>query len=110
MTSPRPTVETVAALKVPEPLPTAIGRPKEHVQAVLAQSILETGEQGRAALAWAWALTGTRPSPATRSLAPGQSPTREEMLAEAKASPEGSTAPPGAPTDFCDQLGKPAAS
>jgi hypothetical protein len=99
-------VETVATIKVPNPLPPAIVRPKEHIQAVLAQSLLETGKHGRAALAWAWALTGTRPSPVTLSLAPGRPPAREEILAEADADPEGSTAPPGVPTDFCDQLGE----
>jgi hypothetical protein len=71
---------------------------------VLAQSLLETGDQGRAALAWAWALTGTRPSPVTLSVAKGSPPTRGEIPAEASAPPEGSTAPPGVPTDFCDQL------
>lgn len=33
-------------------------------------------------------------------------PTRERILAEADADPEGSTAPPSVPTDFCDQLGE----
>jgi hypothetical protein len=71
---------------------------------VLAQSLLETGDEGRAALAWAWALTGTRPSPVTLSVAKGSPPTRDEITAEVIAPPEGSTAPPGVPTDFCDQL------
>ncbi len=73
---------------------------------MLAQSIREMGADGRTALAWEWALTGTRPSPVTMSLAPGYPPSREEILAEADAEPEGSTAPPGVPTDFCDQLGE----
>ena len=59
---------------------------------------------GRAALAWTWALTGTRPSPVTLSAANGSPPTRDEITAEASASPESSTVPPGVPTDFCDQL------
>ena len=96
----------VAAAFVPGPLPPAITRPRQHVQAVLAQSLLEMGQDGRAALAWQWALTGTRPSPVTLSLAPGCPPSREEILAEAGADPEGSTAPPGVPTDFCDQIGE----
>ena len=37
---------------------------------------------------------------------PGRPPSREEILAEANAEPECSTAPPGVPTDFCDQLGE----
>jgi hypothetical protein len=35
---------------------------------------------------------------------PGRPPSRQEILTEASAPPEGSTAPPGVPTDFCDQL------
>ena len=104
MTTARPTVNTMATIQAPDPLPPAITRPSEHVDAVLAQSMLETGGQGRAALAWAWALTGGRPSPVTLSLAPDHPPSRAEIVAEAGASPEGSTAPPGVPTDFSDQL------
>jgi hypothetical protein len=92
------------ALHVPAQLSPAITRPRAHVEAVLAQSLREVGPAGRAALAWAWALTGTRPSPITLSLAPGCPPSRAEMLAEATAEPEGSTAPPGVPADFRDQL------
>lgn len=104
MTAARPTVNTVATIQAPDPLPPAIARPREHVDAVLAQSLLEAGSQGRAALAWAWALTAGRPSPVTLSQAPGHPPSRAEIAAEAAAAPEGSTAPPGVPTDFCDQL------
>jgi hypothetical protein len=92
------------ALHVPAQLSPAIARPRAHVEAVLAQSLREVGPAGRAALAWAWALTGTRPSPITLSLAPGCPPSRAEILAEAAAEPEGSTAPPGVPADFRDQL------
>jgi hypothetical protein len=99
-----PTFETVTMIWAPDPLPPAITRPRQHVEAVLAQSLLETGDQGRAGLAWAWALTGTRPSPVTLTVAKGSPPTRDEITAEASASPESSTAPPGVPTDFCDQL------
>jgi hypothetical protein len=94
----------VLAVRVPEPLSPAIARPRPHVEAVLAQSLREAGPGGRAALAWAWALTGSRPSPVTLALAPGRPPSREEILAEAAAQPEGSTAPPGVPADFRDQL------
>jgi hypothetical protein len=104
MISNRPTVKSVTTIRVPNPLSPAITRPSQHVEAVLAQSLLETGDQGRAALAWAWALTGMRPSPVTLSVAKGSPPTRDEITAEASAPPEGSTAPPGVPTDFCDQL------
>jgi len=99
-----PTVNIVTTIRVPDPLPPAISRPRQLIEAVIAQSLLETGDQGRAALAWAWALTGRRPSPVTLSVAKGVLPSREEITAEATASPEGSTAPPGVPTDFCDQL------
>jgi hypothetical protein len=97
-------VESVTALYVPEQLGSAIARPRRHVEAVLAQSLQEVGPDGRTALAWQWALTGTRPSPVTLSLAPGRPPSRDEILAEAAAEPEGSTAAPGVPSDFCDQL------
>jgi hypothetical protein len=72
--------------------------------AVLAQSLRETGAGGRTALAWEWGLTGMRPSPVTLSLAPGCPPSRAEILAEAAAEPEWSTAPPGVPAEFRDQL------
>ena len=97
-------MEDVTDVHVPEQLSPAIVRPRRHVEAVLAQSLREVGSVGRAALAWQWALTGTRPSPITLSLAPGKPPSREYILAEAAAEPEGSTAPPGVPSDFCDQL------
>jgi hypothetical protein len=97
-------VEDVSAVHVPEQLSPAMGRPRRQVEAVLAQSLLEVGPDGRATLTWQWALTGARPSPVTLSFAPGRPPSREEILAEAAAEPEGSTAPPGVPSDFCDQL------
>jgi len=98
------TVEDVSAVHVPEHLSSAIARPRRHVEAVMAQSLHEVGPDDRAALAWQWALTGTRSSPVTLSLAPGKPPSREEILAEAAAEPEGPTAPPGVPSDFCDQF------
>jgi hypothetical protein len=103
MTTSRPD-DAMAAIPVPDPLPPAISRPREHIEAVLAQSLIETGGQGRAALAWTWALTGARPSPVTLSPATANPPTLEEIAAEAAAASEGSTAPLGVPTDFCDQL------
>jgi hypothetical protein len=104
MTSNPPTVNIVTTIQVPDSLPPAISKPRQLVAAVLAQSLAEAGTQGRAALAWAWALTGRRPSPVTLSVATGSPPSRGEIMTEACASPEGSTAPPGVPTDFCDQL------
>ena len=106
MTPPRLTVNVMNAPHVPDPLPPAITRPRHLVEAVLVQSLDEMGTEGRAALAWDWALTGTRPSPVTLSLPVGHPPSRSEILAEAGADPEGSTAPPGVPADFCDQLGE----
>ena len=97
-------VKSVTTVHVPEQISAAIARPRPHIEAVLAQSLRETGPDGRTALAWAWALTGSRPSPVTLSLAPGRPPSRPEILAEADAEPAGSTALPGVPADFCDQL------
>lgn len=106
MTNSPPTVNIVATIPVPNPLPSAITRPRQHVEAVLDQSLAETGDDGRAALAWHWVLTGTRPSPITLSLAPGRAPKLEEILAEADADPEGSVVPLGVPTDYCEQYGE----
>src|ERR1022692_4850095 len=106
MTIARLTVKNVSAVRLPDHLPAAITRPRPLVEAVLARSLLEMGTEGRTALAWDWALTGTRPSPVTLSLPPGSSPSREEILAESDAPPEGSTASAGIPSDFCDELGE----
>jgi len=92
-------------LRIPDPLPAAITRPREHVQAVLTQSLTETGSDGRAALAWTWALTGTRPSPITLSPASGRPPAREEIRAESQAEPESSPAPRGVPAGYHAQSG-----
>jgi hypothetical protein len=106
MSASRITVNNMNALPVPDPLSPAITRPRQLVEAVLAQSMRETGTTGRAALAWPWALTGTRPSPITLSLPVGQPPSRSEILTEASAEPDSPTAPHGVPTDFSDQLGE----
>ncbi len=47
MAVPGPTVNTMAAVNVPDRLPPAIVRPRDHVEAVLVQSLLEVGEEGR---------------------------------------------------------------
>jgi hypothetical protein len=91
-------------VRLPEHVPPAITRPRPLIDAVLTQSLLEMGTDGRAALAWDWALTGTRPSPVTLSSPAGHPPSREKIHTEAGAPPEGSTAPPGVPTDYCDEL------
>src|SRR5260370_42204871 len=102
MTAARITVKDVSTVRVPDQLPPAITRSRQLIDAVLAQSLNEVGAEGRAALAWEWALSGARPSPVTPSLPAGHPPSREEILAQAGAEPEGSTAPPGVPSDFCD--------
>ena len=66
----------------------------------------EMGTRGRAWQAWRWVLNGDQPSPVTLSPALGQAPSREQILAEAGAGSVGSTAPPGVPSDFCDQIGE----
>jgi hypothetical protein len=104
MTTARITVNNVSTPSVPDTLPPAITRPRQLVAAVLAQSLLEMSTEGRTALAWDWALTGTRPSPVTLSLPAGHPPSRAEILAEAGATPEGSSALPGIPSDFCDEF------
>jgi hypothetical protein len=102
----RNTVLNVTALRVPEQMPSAIARSRPLVDGVLAQSLAEVGTHGRAALAWEWALTGTRPSPVTLSLPIGHPPSRDEIVAEATAEPDGSTTQPGVPSDYCGQLGE----
>jgi hypothetical protein len=62
-------------------LPEAVGPPSATVWSVLARSLGEQGADGRTALAWRWALTGTCPS---LSVAPGRPPSRDELLSEAE--------------------------
>jgi hypothetical protein len=81
MTAATPNVNTVT-VQIPRSLPAAIVRPREHIEAVLVQSLREMGNQGRTALAWA--LTGSGPSPVTLSLPAGHPPTRAEIRAEAE--------------------------
>jgi hypothetical protein len=95
------------AVAIPQPLAASVGtaRPQKHVGAVRRQSLLELGPHGRAALAWEWALTGTRPSPITLTLPTGHPPSRAEILVEARANAEARPAPQGVPADYCDQVG-----
>lgn len=67
-------------------LPEAVSQPSATTWSVMARSLAEQGTDGRTALAWRWALTGTCPSPVTLSVALGRPPSREEVLAEAEAS------------------------
>jgi hypothetical protein len=87
-------------------LPAGVVRPHHQVEAVLVQSMAEMGTRGRVWQAWRWVLNGDQPSPVTLTPPLGQAPSREQILAEADAGPAGSTAPPGVPTDFCDQIGE----
>jgi hypothetical protein len=64
MTGNRPTVSIVATIQVPDFLPPAITRPSQLIEALLAQSLLEIGRQGRAACLGR-ALTGRPPSAVT---------------------------------------------
>ena len=95
-----------AVARIGGSLPAAIVRPHHQVEAVLVQSMAEMGTRDRVWQAWRWVLNGDQPSPVTLSPAPGQAPSREQVVAEADADPVGSTAPPGVPTDFCDQIGE----
>ena len=95
------------AVAIPQPLAAfaGIARPPEHLAAVRRQSLLELGPDGRAALAWEWALKGACPSPITLTLPTGHPPSRAEILAEARAPAEARPVPPGVPADHCDQVG-----
>lgn len=90
--------ERMRTVVVPEVLPGAIARSRALVEAVLAESLAETGADGPVALAWEWGLTGSRPSPITLSLPVGRPPSREEILAEADADPEIRSGSLGEPT------------
>jgi hypothetical protein len=87
-------------------LPAAVVRSRHQVEAVYAQSLLEMGTKGRAARAWRWVLSGDTQSPVTCSPRPRRPPSRDEILAEARSEPEGSTAGHGIPGDYRDQLGE----
>ena len=87
-------MKSVTVVFVPGQMPPAITRPRHLVEAVLAQSLPEQGPDGRTALAWQWALTGTRPSPITFALPTGRPPCRDEIITEAWADDEGPAAGP----------------
>jgi hypothetical protein len=79
----------MGTVAVPGVLPEAITRSRELVAAVLVESLTEMGPDGATALAWEWALTGTRPSPMTLAMPAGRPPSRAEILAEVDADPKG---------------------
>ena len=93
-------------MAIPVELPRTITRNRGLIKCVLGELTADLGVRGRAAQAGRWALTGSVDSPITRTPAVGCPPTREEVLVEVGADPVGSTAPPGVPTDFCDQTGE----
>ena len=75
-------------LQLLDELPEAVARPPSRLWSVLARSLGEQGADGRTALAWRWALTGTCPSPVTLTPPPGRPPGRSEVLDEAEATAE----------------------
>ena len=75
-------------LQLLDELPDAITRTPPRLWSVLARSLGEQGANGRTALAWRWALTGTCPSPVTLTMAIGRPPSRAEILGEASAPAE----------------------
>lgn len=76
-------------------LPETVAETPGTAWSVLARSLGEQGADGRTALAWRWALTGTCPSPITLSRTPGTPPSRHELRTEAHAEAELADADPG---------------
>jgi hypothetical protein len=66
-------------------MPEAITRSPAQLWSVLARSLGEQGADGRTALAWRWALTGTCPSPVTLTVPASRPPGRSDILAESGA-------------------------
>ncbi len=100
-----PSVEVRGAKRDPR-WRAAVVRHREHVEAVRAQSLLELGRDGRASLAWEWALTGTRPAPITLAAALGAPPTLEGIAVEAMAAAQVGASLPGVPGDYQGQIGE----
>ena len=78
----------VGIVRLLDQLPEAICQSAEQLWSVLARSLGEQGADGRTALAWRWALTGTSPSPVALSPQPGRPPGRDELIREAEAPAE----------------------
>ena len=68
---------------IPEPLPTAVTRPRRLVEAVAAQSLREQGTDSLTARAWRWVLTGHGLSPVSETPGPGRPPDIDEIASEA---------------------------
>ena len=69
-------------------LPEAVSQPPATLWSVLARSLGEHGSNGRAALAWRWALIGECASPITLGQPAGRPPSRRDLLVEACAQAE----------------------
>ena len=78
----------MSIIQLLDELPPSIVQPSGRLWNVLARSLGEQGADGRTALAWRWALTGTCPSPITLSPVPGWPPDSGEIVAEAAAPAE----------------------
>jgi|GEM_PF-2343767 len=78
----------VAIVLLLDHLPETIAQRPGRVWNVLARSLGEQGGQGRTALAWRWALTGSCPSPVSLATPLQRPPDRSELLSEASATAE----------------------
>jgi hypothetical protein len=81
-------VRSMGMLQLLDGLPDALVRSPAQLWSVLARSLGEQGSDGRTALAWRWALTGTCPSPVTLTVPSSRTPDSGEILAEAAADAE----------------------
>ncbi len=70
-------------IPIPDPLPTAVTRPRRLVEAVAAQSLREQGTGSRTTRAWRWVLTGQGLSPVSDIPGTGCPPGSEAIAAEA---------------------------
>jgi hypothetical protein len=81
-------VPVVGIVQLLDHLPDAVVHRPGRVWNVFARSLGEQGADGRTALAWRWAFTGTCPSPVTLTTPAGKPPRRVELLTEATAPAE----------------------
>lgn len=81
-------VPGVSIVSLLDHLPETIAHRPGRVWNVFARSLGEQGADGRTALAWRWALTGTCTSPVSLGASLGRPPDRGELLAEANATAE----------------------
>jgi hypothetical protein len=78
----------VSIVELFDQLPGTVTPAPATVWSVFARSLGEQGADGRTALAWRWALTGTGPSPVTLRLGAGIPPGRLDLISEATADAE----------------------